>query len=75
MTEFADFVAAKHNTTLQMEKVIDLIEQFCDVLRTNYQEYAIYQHRRHILQNDNVEYHQKQIDALCEGEGVDNFVY
>ena len=75
MTEFADFVAAKPNTTLQMEKVIDLIEQFCDVLRTNYQEYAIYQHRRHILQNDNVEYHQKQIDALCEGEGVDNFVY
>lgn len=75
MTEFVDFLSSRSNTTLQMEKVIDLIEQFCDVLRTNFQEYAIYQHRRYILQNENVEFHQKQIDEICEGEGLDQFVY
>ena len=75
MTEFVDYLSSRSNTTLQMEKVIDLIEQFCDVLRTNFQEYSIYQHRRYILQNENVEFHQKQIDEICEGEGLDQFVY
>jgi len=37
-----------NNTTLMQEKVIDLIEQFCEVLRTNYQEYSIASHRRHL---------------------------
>ena len=64
------------NTNLTQEKIIDLIEQFCDVLRTNYQTYSIEMHRRHIMcGSDETGYHQKCIDALAEGEGVDNYVY
>ena len=48
------------NTNLTQEKIIDLIEQFCDVLRTNYQTYSIEMHRRHITAgNDETGYHQK----------------
>lgn len=64
------------NTNLTQEKIIDLIEQFCDVLRTNYQTYSIEMHRRHITAGDDENgYHQKCIDSLSEGEGVDNYVY
>jgi len=63
------------NTNLTTEKVIDKIEQFCDVLRTNYQSYAIAQHRKYIEKGDSVEWHQQQIDELCEGIGVDDYVY
>ena len=62
-------------TTLMQEKVIDLIEQYCDVLRTNYQTYSIKQHLNKIEIGENVEYHQEQIDKLCEGEGVYTFTY
>lgn len=57
------------------EKVIDKIEQFCDVLRTNYQSFAIARHRQYIEKGDNVDYHKEQIDQLCEGIGVDEYIY
>ena len=57
------------------EQVLDLIEQYCEVLRTNYQSYAIESHRKYLAKGENVEYHQEQIDKLCEGEGVYNFTY
>lgn len=57
------------------EKVIDKIEEMCQVLRTNYQSFSIEMHRKYIDKNENVEYHQQQIDKLCEGEGVDDYIY
>jgi hypothetical protein len=63
------------NTTLMTEKVIDKIEQFCDVLYTNAQEYAISLHRKYLDKGENVDYHREQIDKLCMGEGVDKFTY
>jgi hypothetical protein len=57
------------------QQVIDKIEEFCQVLRTNYQSYAIESHRHYIANNENVEYHQEQIDKLSMGEGVDDFTY
>lgn len=57
------------------EQVIDKIEEMCQVLRTNYQSYAIARHRNYIEKGDSVEWHQEQIDKLCEGEGVDDYVY
>ena len=57
------------------DKVINKIEQFCDVLRTNYQSYSIAQHRKYIDKGESVDYHKKQIDKLCEGEGVDQYIY
>lgn len=57
------------------ETVIDRIEEMCQVLRTNYQSYSIEYHRKYIEKDDNVEYHQEQIDKLCEGEGVDDYIY
>jgi len=65
----------KNQTTEMTEKVIDKIEQFCDVLRTNYQSYAIAQHRKYIEKGDSVEYHKAEIDKLCEGQNVDQFIY
>lgn len=62
-------------TTLTAEKVIDRIEEMCQVLRTNYQSYSIAQHRAHVDRGDNVEYHQEQINKLCEGENVDDYIY
>lgn len=57
------------------EKVIDRIEEFCRVLRTNYQEYAIASHRKHLDDPETQEWHLKQIDAIAIGEGVDDYVY
>ena len=57
------------------EKVIDRIEEFCRVLRTNYQEYAISSHRKHLDDPETQEWHLKQIDAISMGEGVDDYVY
>ena len=57
------------------EKVIDLIEQFCDVLRTNYQEYSIACHRKHLDDPETQEWHLEQINKLAMGEGVDEYVY
>ena len=65
----------KNQTTEMTEKVIDKIEQFCDVLRTNYQSYSIALHRKYIDKGENVDYHKEQIDKLCMGEDVDNFTY
>lgn len=69
-----------NNTTLMQEKVIDLIEQFCEVLRTNYQSYAIKSHRDAIAKNgivdeNYVDWHKEQIDKLAMGEGIDEYVY
>lgn len=63
------------NTTLTTEKVLDRIEEMCQVLRTNYQSSAIARHREYIEKGENVEFHQEQIDKLCEGEGVDDYTY
>ena len=57
------------------EKVLDKIEEMCRVLRTNYQSYAIAIHQKHIDKGEYVEYHKEQIDKLCEGDGVDEFIY
>lgn len=64
-----------NNTTLMQEKILDLIQQFCDVLRTNYQTYSIARHQEYIAKGENVEYHQKCIDELSMGEGVDEYTY
>jgi hypothetical protein len=63
------------NTTLTTEKVIDKIEQFCNVLRTNYQSFAIARHRQYIDKGENVDWHKEQIDELCMGIGVDDYIY
>lgn len=57
------------------EKVIDKIEQFCEILRINYQESAIARHRDYINKEENVDYHIEQINQLCIGEGVDQYIY
>ena len=57
------------------EKVIDKIEEFCRVLCTNHQSSSIERHRQYIAKGENVEFHQQQIDKLCEGEGVYQFTY
>lgn len=62
-------------TTLMQEKVIDLIQQYCDVLRTNFQTYAIESHRKFLDDPETKEYHQQQIDKLCEGEGLYNYTF
>jgi hypothetical protein len=65
----------KNQTTEMTEKVIDKIEQFCDVLRTNYQSFAIARHRQYIDKGESVDWHKEQIDKLCMGEGVDDYIY
>lgn len=57
------------------EQVLDLIEQYCDVLRTNFQSYSIARHQEYIAKGENVDYHQKCIDELSMGEGLYNFTY
>lgn len=62
------------------QQVIDRIEEMCRVLRTNYQSYAIDQHRRAIERADvgdmsSIHYHEEEIGKLSSGEGVDEFVY
>lgn len=64
-----------NNTTLMEEKVIDLIEQFCQVLRSNYQSYCIRMHEHYLNKGENVEYHEQKIQELSEGIGVDDFIY
>lgn len=61
-----------------MNKVLDYAQLLCEVLRTNYQSYAIESHRNAIYAADagdtwSVNYHKQQIDKLCEGEGVYEF--
>lgn len=64
-----------NNTTLVQEQILDLIQQFCDVLRTNYQTYAIKSHQKFLDDPETKEWHQEQIDKLCEGEGLYTFTY
>ncbi len=69
-----------NNTTLMQQKVIDRIEEFCRVLRTNYQEYAIDSHRDAIDKADegdsySVNYHKTCIEKLSMGEDVDEYIY
>jgi len=47
------------NTNLTTENIIDKIEQFCDVLRTNFQSTAIERHRQYIAKGENVDYQQR----------------
>jgi hypothetical protein len=62
-------------TTLMTDKVVDRIEEFCRVLYTNCQDSAITLHREYINKEENVDYHREQIDKLCMGEGVDEYIY
>jgi hypothetical protein len=64
-----------NNTTLTQEKVIDRIEEMCQVLRTNYQSHSIATHQHSIANGRDVEYHQQRVDELSEGIGVYNFTY
>lgn len=64
-----------NNTTLMQEQILDLIQQFCDILRTNYQTHAISTHQHAIANGRDVEYHQKRIDELSMGEGLYKFTY
>jgi len=80
MSSFYDFQLRQPQTTLQMEQVIDKIEEMCQVLRTNYQSYAIQCHRNSLAKNAGVDeflvkHHTEQIDKLAMGEGVDQFSY
>jgi hypothetical protein len=62
------------------QKVIDRIEEFCRVLRTNYQSFAIDSHRDVIDKADegdsySVNYHKTCIEKLSMGEDVDEYIY
>jgi acyl-coenzyme A synthetase/AMP-(fatty) acid ligase len=61
--------------TTQSQTVLKYVKLLCEVLRIRYQTYAIQSHRNLIEKGKNVEYHQQQIDALSEGEGVDEYVF
>jgi hypothetical protein len=56
-----------------MNKVLDYAQLLCEVLRTNYQSYAIEGHRKFLDDPETKEYHRQQIDKLCEGEDVADF--
>ena len=56
-----------------MNKVLDYAQVLCEVLRTNYQSYAIEGHRKFLDDPETKEYHRQQIDKLCEGEDVADF--
>ncbi len=56
-----------------MNKVLDYAQVLCEVLRTNYQSYAIDGHRKFLDDPETKEYHRQQIDKLCEGEDVADF--
>jgi hypothetical protein len=60
-------------TTVTADKVIQYTQTLCEVLRTNYQSYRIDSHRKYIEKGENVEWHEEQIDKLCEGENVPEF--
>ncbi len=72
---FTDFKQMQPTATAQAKSVLDYVELLCQVLRTNYQNYVIQVHRVSIDRGDNVEYHKKRIDGICEGVDVDEFVY
>jgi hypothetical protein len=72
--DFYEFKQKQPLAQTQIKTLIDLIDQYCQVLRTNYQSHSIEIHRQSISTGVNVEYHQEQIDKLCMGEGVDQFV-
>ena len=56
-----------------MNKVLDYAQLLCEVLRTNYQSYAIESHRKFLDDPETKEYHRQKIDKLCEGEDVADF--
>ena len=77
---FTDFKQMQPTATAQAKSVLDYVELLCQVLRTNYQTYAIQLHRSAIENNGIVDetyipWHEEEIRKLCEGEGVDEFVY
>ncbi len=72
---FIDFKQMQPTATAQAKSVLDYVELLCQVLRTNYQTYAIQLHRDSIEKDDYVEYHKKKIDDLSEGVGVNEFIY
>lgn len=61
--------------TFNKDKVLEYTQKLCNVLRTNYQSHIIETHRRFLEKGENVEFHQKQIERLSEGEDIDDFTY
>ena len=72
---FTDFKQMQPIATEQSQTVLKYVKLLCEVLRTNYQTYAIRLHQNLIDKGEKVEYHQQQIDALSKGEGVDEYVF
>ncbi|NDB82297.1 MAG: hypothetical protein EB127_06095 [Alphaproteobacteria bacterium] len=77
---FTDFKQMQPTATAQAKSVLDYVELLCQVLRTNYQSFSIQMHRSAIENNGIVDetyipWHEEEIRKLCEGEGVDKFVY
>ena len=70
---FTDFKQMQPTATAQSKSVLDYTVLLCEVLRTNYQSSAIQRHRDSIEKGELVEYHRKEIDKLCEGEGIAAF--
>ena len=55
------------------DTVLEFTNKMCEVLRENYRQYSIDSHRRYIAKEQNVDYHQEQIDELCMGNGLPEF--
>jgi hypothetical protein len=60
--------------TESTNEVLHYTQVLCEVLRENYKQYSIDSHRHYITKGENVEYHQEQIDKLCEGEDLPEYI-
>ena len=55
------------------ETVIEFTNKLCETLRENYKEYRIASHKKFLDDPETKEWHLKQIDELCMGNGVPEF--
>jgi hypothetical protein len=67
-TTFADYAAQQDaRNTIQLN-VTKWTLMLCDALRQNFIDYSIKSHKRSLERGESVDYHQKQIDELKNGE-------
>jgi hypothetical protein len=67
-TTFADYAAQQDaRNTIQLN-VTKWTLMLCDALRQNFIDYSIKSHKRSLERGEGVDYHQKQIDELKNGE-------
>jgi hypothetical protein len=67
-TTFADYAAQQDaRNTIQLN-VTKWTLMLCDALRQNFIDYSIKSHKRSHERGESVDYHQKQIDELKNGE-------